>query len=234
MSLIGRASRLLKANINHLLDSAEDPEVMIKDLIRDMDEALAELRRETVNTVAREKRLERKVQELGEAAERLEAKAALALDHGNEELARKVLGQRVEALKARAGSRDELKRAAALAVQLKADLLRMEEQATLARRKKDELIRRKRAAEARLRTEDRARRSADAVSAVAGHLAAGSAAATSFEGYADAIGEMEARAEATRELAGEDDGEAELRKLVADSEVDRELERLKAERAASS
>ena len=62
MKLLERASKLLKANINHMLDAAEDPEVMIKDLIREMDESVAELRRETVNAVARQKQLENKVQ----------------------------------------------------------------------------------------------------------------------------------------------------------------------------
>ncbi|MCP3978983.1 MAG: hypothetical protein GY716_06575 [bacterium] len=43
MSLMSRASKLLKANVNHLLDSAEDPEVMIKELVRDMEESVGRL-----------------------------------------------------------------------------------------------------------------------------------------------------------------------------------------------
>jgi hypothetical protein len=92
MGLLERANNLLKANVNHLMDKAEDPEVMIKQLIRDMDEAVGELRRETVNAVAREKQLKNKVKAAGQRTADLEKKAALALDHDNEELARKILG----------------------------------------------------------------------------------------------------------------------------------------------
>lgn len=234
MNLIGRASRLLKANINHLLDAAEDPEVMVEELIREMDEAIAELRRETVNAVAREKELARKALATGEAAEQFESQAALALDQGNEELARKILAARVDALRSQTSLEKELARATSAASKIKVDLVRMQEQAGVARRKKDGLIRRKRAAEARLRTEESARRSIEAVSAAEGRIGAVRPGPSALEGYADAISAMEARAEATREISGADDGEIELAKLVADQEIDRELERLKQKRAAVS
>ena len=229
MKLVARASKLLKANINHMLDAAEDPEVMIKELIRDMDEAVAELRRETVNAVARQKQLEKKVEAAGKLAEELEAKAVLAIESKDEKLARQILGRRVDTLRSRDSLSRELDGATELARQLKNDLVNMQEQASQAGRKKDELIRRKHAAEAQLRTQEAARRSADALSTATGRVGEIATAGSGFDGYADAIGEMEARAEAAREMAAEsDDGEQKLRELVETSEVDRELERLKA------
>jgi phage shock protein A len=234
MKLLERASRLLKANINHMLDAAEDPEVMIKDLIREMDESVAELRRETVNAVARQKQLEKKVEVAGKRAEELESQAVLAVENNDEKLARQILGRRVDTLKSRESLTDELRGATELARQLKSDLVRMQGQAGVARRKKDELIRRKHAAEARLRTQEAARRSADAMSAATGRVGEIAAAGSSFDGYADSIGQMEARAEAAHEMADEtDDGEQQLRELVEASDVDRELERVK-QKAASS
>jgi len=120
MGLIGNASRSL--------DGTEEPEVIVSDLIRDTDESLVELRRETVNAVARQQQLENRVEAAGEIAEELEEEAALALEHGNEPLARRILDERLDALKARASLREELKRATTRAKQLKSDLVRMEEQ----------------------------------------------------------------------------------------------------------
>ena len=235
MRLLNRASNLLKANINHLLDAAEDPEVMIKQLIHDMDDAVADLRRETVNAVARQKQLEKKVQAADHLAADLEGKASLALDHDNETLARKMLADRGGVLKRRDTLREELEGAEALARQIKQDLVRMQEQVGLARRKKDELVRRKRAAEAQFKTQEAARRSSEAINAAAGSVGAMVDGETAFDGYADAIHEMEARAEAARELADvPDDSERDLQKLVEATEVDAELERLKQSRVSSS
>lgn len=119
MGLIGNASRSL--------DGTEEPEVIVSDLIRDTDELLVELRRETVNAVARQRQLENRVEAAGEIAEELEEEAALALEHGNESLARRILDERLDAFKARASLREELKRATTRAKQLKSDLVRMEE-----------------------------------------------------------------------------------------------------------
>jgi phage shock protein A len=234
MSLLRRASRLLKANINHLLDSAEDPELMIKQLIHEMDESVGELRRETVNAVARQKQLEKKVETAGTQVADLEKKAALALDHGDEELARQVLGRKVEAQGRRDSLVQELEGATKLAKRIKTDLLRMQEQSTRARVKKDEMIRRKRSAEARLKTQEAARRSSDAISAATDRVGKMNDGQAGFDGYADAIHEMEARAEADRELSDtDDDSDRKLQELSEKSEVDEELERLKKKRAAN-
>jgi len=170
MGLLERANKLLQANVHHLLDKAEDPEVMIKHLIRDMDQAVAELRRETVNVIAREKQLKNRVKTAEERALELERKAALALDNGNEELARKVLAEKVKSTRRKDSLAEELAGALALSRQTKTDLARMQQQASVARRKQDELIRRKRSADAQLRTQEAARRSAGAVSATSGRI----------------------------------------------------------------
>ena len=117
----------LIGNVSRSLDGTEEPEVIISDLSRDTDESLADLRRETVNAVARQQQLENRVTTAGEIAEELEEEAALALEHGNEPLARRILDERLDALKARASLREELKRATTRAKHLKSDLVRMEE-----------------------------------------------------------------------------------------------------------
>ena len=232
MGLLERASQLLKANVNHLMDGTEDPEVMLKQLIHDTDAAVVDLRGETVNAVARAKQLERKQKAEEVQAAELENKAGLAMDHDDEALARRILAQRVEAKERAATLAEELTSASALATRLKNDLAAMEEQAGRARRKKDELIRRKRAAEAQMKTQEAANRSAAAIKAATGSVAAIGAGSDGFGGYADAIGEIEARAEAARELVSEAEGDDRaLRKLERESSVDDELARLRRKRA---
>jgi phage shock protein A len=229
MGVLERVSQLLTANVNHLLDQAEDPEVMIKQLIRDMEESGVELRRETVAAVAREKRLEKQVSAAEELAREVERNAELALGRGDERLARQILAKKIQTLKSRDTLGEELAGARQLAAQLRADLVRMQNQTQLAHRKQDELIRRKRAAEAQLRTQQAARRSAEAMSAASGRLSDVHAGQTAFDGYTSAITAIESEAEAARELsAAEDDSELKLKKLIEESDVDGELERLKA------
>jgi phage shock protein A len=107
MSLTKHTSMLLEPNVN----------------------SISSLRRETINAVARRKQLDDRVANAGEIAAELEEEALVALEHGNKVLARQILDERVDALKARASLREELKRATALARKLKTDLVRCEEQA---------------------------------------------------------------------------------------------------------
>ena len=117
MSLFKRASRLLTADINHLRDS------------------VSELRTEMVRAVARQKRLAKQKTATESLASELERKAVLALEHGNRELARKVLDQRLEALKAAETMGHELESATSLATRVKTDLVRMQGQVDIARGK---------------------------------------------------------------------------------------------------
>jgi phage shock protein A len=228
-----RVSKLMTANINHLLDQAEDPEVMIKQLVRDMEESIVELRRETVSAVAREKRLAKNIHTTSERVTELEKKAALALDKGDEELARDILAKKLETVKSGERLTEEMRGARKLAERLKADLARMEDQSQLARRKQDELIRRKRAAEAQLRTQEAAKRSAEAMSAATGRLSDLHSSKSAFDSYSESITAMETEAEAAQELSTKStEKELKLQKMVEESEVDEELERLKKARAS--
>jgi phage shock protein A len=74
MNLLERISNLITANINYLLDKAEDPEVMVKQLIRDMEGSIIELRRETVRAVAREKQIQKQIKASVDLIEELEGK----------------------------------------------------------------------------------------------------------------------------------------------------------------
>jgi phage shock protein A len=235
MSIFKRISKLVTANINHMLDEAEDPEVLVKQLIRDMEESIIELRRETVRAVAREKQVAKQIHVTTEAIAELETKASFALDKDDEDLARQLLAKKQQSEKARETLEKELAGAKELAEQLKADLSRLEDQVQVARRKKEELIRRQRAAEAQKRTQEAARKSMQSVSAATASVTQFSESAGGIDSYEAAISQLEAEAEAERELL--DDSikkELDLQQAMEDRSVEEELKRLKSEREEMS
>lgn len=63
MAILDRMSRLIRANINDLLDRSEDPEKMLNELLREMDSSIVEARSQVANTIAQEKELEADLQQ---------------------------------------------------------------------------------------------------------------------------------------------------------------------------
>jgi phage shock protein A len=234
MSVFGRISKLISANINNMLDQAEDPELMVKELIREMEESIIELRRETVRAVARQKQLEKQIQAAGDLTHELEEKAALALRKGDEGLARQAVGRKLLTERTREALARELEGASSVAGRLKEDLARLEDQAQSARRKRDELIRRKRAAESQLRSQEAARRSAATLNAATESIGRVAQTGQAFESYAEQISQMEAEAEAAHEvLDSAIERELDLQKLTDDNAIEEELERLRQSQSKS-
>jgi phage shock protein A len=228
MKILKRISKLISANINHMLDEAEDPEVMVKEIIRDMEASIIELRRETVRAIAREKQLQKQKEAAKGMALDLEGQVKLALEKDDEDLAKKLVGKKLNTEKTRLSLEKELEGATSLALQLKSDLSRLEDQVQLARRKKDELIRRKKAADAQMRTVDATQRSTDAIRAATQSIAGVAHSGETLETYEDAIMKSEAEAEAAKELLSADlEKEIELQKYAEEKEIEKELARIR-------
>ena len=91
MGMLDRFADIVKANINELLDRAEDPAKMADQYIVDLTDKLAEVKSETANVMAEEKRAKRLVDENTAEVERYEGLAKKALAAGNEDDARAFL-----------------------------------------------------------------------------------------------------------------------------------------------
>ena len=63
MGMLDRFTDIIKANVNDLLDRAEDPSKMVDQYLRDLTESLAEVKQETAGVMAEEERTERQVKE---------------------------------------------------------------------------------------------------------------------------------------------------------------------------
>ena len=91
MALMERVATLLRANLNDLMDRAEDPEKMLKQLSLDMENQLMQLKTQVAMALADQHMLERKAREQEEAAAGWHRKAELAVNKGDDALARAAL-----------------------------------------------------------------------------------------------------------------------------------------------
>ncbi len=96
MSIFNRISDILKANINDLLDRAEDPEKMVKQIIADMEEQVRDATEALGQAMASEKQAYAQLEKAKANSKEWEDKAKVALKAGNEELAKKALASKVE------------------------------------------------------------------------------------------------------------------------------------------
>ncbi|MBX7195269.1 MAG: PspA/IM30 family protein [Sandaracinaceae bacterium] len=97
MSIFDRFNRVLKSNLNSLVDSAEDPTKMLDQTLLEMDGEVKRAKADLVTQLGTAKRLEKKVLEANEEVAGWENKAVLALRAGDEDLAREALKMKQKA-----------------------------------------------------------------------------------------------------------------------------------------
>ncbi len=91
MALMERVATLLRANVNDLIDRAEDPEKMIKQLLLDMENQLMQVKTQVAIAIADQHLLEKKAVEQETSSANWRGKAELAVSKGEDELARLAL-----------------------------------------------------------------------------------------------------------------------------------------------
>ncbi len=225
MTIIQRVSKLVTANVHQLLDKAEDPEVMVRQIIRDMEESIIELRRETHKAVSQQKLLEKKIELCQRRQEELEKQAGQALEHGNETLARDLLAKKLDQETRCGRLQDEHREAIKLTEQMKESLASLEDQVQTARRKKEEIIRRKHLARAKLTVQQHLHPSTEGAEQV---FARAEEHLTDLERYQEKVLEMEAEAEALESLSqSQPDPEKKLETELREKAVQEALQKLK-------
>lgn len=215
MSIFNRISDILKANINDLLDKAEDPEKMVKQIIADMEEQVRDATEALGQAMASEKQAYAQLGKAKSSSREWEDKAKVALRAGNEELAKKALASKVEVdknIQALQASYDQI---AAQTSDLHSRVGILRQKLEEARQRQNMLIARAKMAEA-----------TESVASAASNTDPGSAMAK-LDQMERKVESKEARAEAFASMTGETvfakDEFAELEKNQA---VDAELQRL--------
>lgn len=94
MSILTRFATIMKSNINALLDKCEDPAKMVDQMLYDLREDLAEVKKETANVMAAEKHAKRDLDECEENISRYDSAAREALKAGAEDDARQLIAKK--------------------------------------------------------------------------------------------------------------------------------------------
>jgi len=214
MGLLDRVGTLIRANINDLLDRAEDPEKVIKQLLLDMQNQLIQVKTQVATAIADEQKLYQRWQDSQRQADEWHRKAELAGAKGADDLAREALVRYNTFQSTAAGFQKQYEEQHAQVELLKDALQKLEAKIQEAETKKDLLIARSRRAKAEERIQS---------------TLAGVGKATAFEGFerleAKVI-EQEARAKAMASLQT-DTLEDRFKELEQESDVDRQLAELK-------
>lgn len=217
MNILQKVSTLVRANINDLIERAEDPEKMIKQLILDLNNQLIQTKTTVAQSLADQYMLERKLTSAREEAETSERRAQLAVDKNNDDLARTAL-QRMNSFQKTADQMErQLDEQRKESDALKLALGQLEMKIGEVTRERDVLLARHRRAVAKERmSKTQTTVSTDRVDELL----------DAITGYVD---KSETSAKAYAELELESD-KRKLTRLEDDDRLDKQLEELKARR----
>jgi phage shock protein A len=216
MGVFSRVRDIIGANLNAMLDKAEDPEKLIKMMIREMEDTLVEIKASCAGAMATKKKIQREIEEVEGRIAQWNDRAKLAVEKGREDLAREALLERRRYTERRETLEAELDEAAALVNQYKEEIVQLEEKLSSAREKQRILVQRhihatrKKQAQHDLRKVD----SAEAMARI-----------ERFEGHID---RLEAEADLVN-YGRRPSLDEQFAALKEDGEVDEELKQLKAE-----
>ncbi len=221
MGLIDRIKRVIRANTNNLVSNAEDPEKVLEQTVAEMQDDLVQLRQAVASAIATQKRTERQASQAESTAQEWYNRAQLALNQGNEILAKEALTKRkfyqetAAALKAQMGEQSNVVN------RIKKDMQTLEIKIGELKTKKDMYIARARSATASQRLNE-----------MLGGVNTTSS-LNAFEQMEEKVLQLEAQSEAIAEL-GTDDLQKQFNSLGAASDVDAELAAMKAQLPSSN
>ncbi len=148
MALLERVATLLRANINDLIERAEDPEKLAKQLLLDMENQLLQLKTQVAIAIADQHLLTRKRKEHEAAAEDWHRKAELAVDRQQDDLARAALERSLQSRQLAEGFQQQLEEHTTETENLRAAFHRLQQKLAETRTAADLLIARARRARA--------------------------------------------------------------------------------------
>lgn len=151
MGIFSRFSDIVNANINAMLDKAEDPKKLVKLLIQEMEETLVELRSNTAKHIAERKSIEASLTKTKVSITDWTAKAELALSKNREDLARSALLQKQQAVEQVSVLEEELNKYNDSLTSANEDASRLEQKMVEARLRQKSLLARKQQAQTRLK-----------------------------------------------------------------------------------
>jgi len=219
MSLMERVSTLIRANLNDLIDKAENPEKLIKQVILDMENQLLQVKTQVAIAIADQHLLEKKQKENEDKIIDWNRKAELAVSKNQDDLARAAIERSLQYKQLVTSFAQQVADQKLQVETLKNALNKLQQKLEEARSKSDVLM-------------AQHRRARTLVKAADAHTKAGNGSnETNFERMERKVMRTEAIGQAKTELLAEqDDLEERLAKLEREDEVNRILGELKAKR----
>ncbi|ONM35708.1 Membrane-associated protein VIPP1 chloroplastic [Zea mays] len=219
-NLFDRLTRVVRSYANAVLSSFEDPEKILDQAVLEMNDDLTKMRQATAQVLASQKRLENKYKAAEQASADWYRRAQLALQKGDEDLAREALKRRKSYADNASSLRSQLDQQKGVVENLISNTRLLESKIAEAKQKKDTLKARAQSA-----------KTATKVSEMLGNVNTSSA-LSAFEKMEEKVMAMESQAEALGQLAT-DDLEGKFA-LLETSSVDDDLSQLKKELSGSS
>jgi len=218
MAIFERIGDLIKSNVNDLIDRAEDPEKMIKQVIIDMEEELRKTTSALGQAMGSKTGMQKQIDDSIEETKKWEARAKSALEAGNEELAKQALNNKVTVEKNINQYREMVQKMDEQINKIKTQVEEIKVKLEEARAKQSMLIARDTMAETNLKMAE-----------TMGNFDSKSANAK-MEKMEKKIEQKEAEALAFEEIANENSSvENSFEEIEKNAEIDSELERLKKE-----
>lgn len=216
MGILTRVRDIVGSNINAVLDKAEDPEKLVKHMIREMEDTLVELKAACAGAMASAKKAGRDVEGVDAQIRHWEDRAELAVERGREELAREALTAKRHYQGESEIVQREVDQLEELVSQYKSDIIQIEEKLGQARARQCVLVRRHKHAVHKKRAQQEIRKFDTSQVFV------------KFEEFAQRLDRAEAEADLVnfgrgRHTSLEDD----FRDMEKNDSVDAELKRLK-------
>ena len=215
MGIFTRFRDIVSSNINAMLDKAEDPEKLIKLMIREMEDTLVEIKSSCAGVMASMKKVQRQLDAVQSRIPYWEERAALAVGRGRDDLAREALMEKRRYSQRAGGLEEELSEHQALVEQYQEDIGQLEGKLASAREKQRTLQQRHIHARRKMRAQEEIRRmeTSDAV--------------FRFEEFEHRIDRMEADADLVN-FGRKPTLEGQLDSLLVDEDIERELQSMKA------
>jgi phage shock protein A len=219
MGIMDRMATVIKSNLNHLINKAEDPEKMLDQILIQLRQQLVEAKREVAVAIADEKRLAAQLEAELEQVREWERRATMAVQKGEDDLAREALRRKADHEQIAIGYKKQWDAQQASTENLKNALRALSQKIEEAGRKKNLLVARQKRAEAQKHIHEVMTGLTD------------TSAFESFDRMTAKVEQIEAQAGAAVELSQELSGdtmEQRFRALESSTDVEQELHALKA------
>jgi len=214
MGIFTRFRDIISSNINSMLDKAEDPEKLIRLMIREMEDTLVEIKTACAGVMAGSKKIARQLEGLQTRARYWEEKAQLAVKMDRDDLAREALVEKRKFTRRTQTLANEMSEHDLLIEQYQNDIRQLEEKLRSARDKQRLLVQRHIHAQRKMQAQKEIQR-VDSTETL-----------MKFDELENRIERMEAEADLVN-YGQKTSLETELERLSADEEIESELQSLK-------